>query len=298
MMQKISLLILLLVFVLQACKKPSSAIEGYTKDEAGFYYKLLSFGDGNERANSTQVVVLEVVMSTLSDSIFWDTYHDSQDDLYIDLSKKQRANSCNHYFKKVVEGDSISFYVNPTTFFRDYFDTIVPAFCLKDSLIKLNVKVNQIISKAEYQKIKKMAQEEAEEDLELQELEKIDAYLVKDYPSIKPDGYGIYWLDKEENNGEPVTWGKRVNIDFQGFYLDGRPIAQGEQSMEFNYGTPDQIINGLNIVIGKLKNGEIAKIILPSRLAFGEKGTSNGSIKPYTPIVYELKITDVKSIIE
>ena len=298
MMRKISLLILLFMLALQACKKPTSAIEGYTKDEAGFYYKLLSFGDGNERANNSQVVVLEAVMSTLADSIFWDTYHDSKDDLYIDLSKKQRKNSCNHYFNKVIEGDSVSFYVNPTTFFRDYFDTIIPPFCLKDSLIKLNVKVNQIISKAEYQKIKKMAQDEAEEDLELQELEKIDAYLVKDYPTVKPDGYGIYWLNKEEGNGEPVVWGKRVNIDFQGFYLDGRAIAQGKQSMEFNYGTPDQIINGLNIVIGKLKNGEIAKIILPSRLAFGEKGTSNGSIKPYTPIVFELKITDVKSIIE
>ena len=93
-----------------------------------------------------------------------------------------------------------------------------------------------------------------------------------------------------------MTWGKKINIEFQGYHLDGRPIAQGRQTMEFSYGTPDQIINGLNIVIGSLKNGEIAKIIVPSRLAFGEKGNSNGTIKPYTPLLFEIKITNVQPI--
>jgi FKBP-type peptidyl-prolyl cis-trans isomerase len=64
--------------------------------------------------------------------------------------------------------------------------------------------------------------------------------------------------------------------------------------LEFTYGTPDQLIKGLNIVIGTLKKGEFVKIIVPSRLAFGEKGSSNGSIQPYTPLVYNLKIIDIK----
>ena len=44
----------------------------------------------------------------------------------------------------------------------------------------------------------------------------------------------------------------------------------------------------------KLKKGEKAKIILPSQLAFGDQGSSNGVIPPYTPLVYQIEIIDIK----
>jgi FKBP-type peptidyl-prolyl cis-trans isomerase len=91
-----------------------------------------------------------------------------------------------------------------------------------------------------------------------------------------------------------VSLGKRVKISYSGMFLDGKPIDDSEQIIEYVYGTPDQLIKGLNIVIGSLKKGETSKIIVPSRLAFGESGSSNGSIPPYTPLVYNLKIIDIK----
>ena len=54
------------------------------------------------------------------------------------------------------------------------------------------------------------------------------------------------------------------------------------QILEFN----------IHYVIKRLKKGQNAKIILPSRLAFGENGSSNGTIAPYTPLIYEIKIIE------
>jgi FKBP-type peptidyl-prolyl cis-trans isomerase len=43
-----------------------------------------------------------------------------------------------------------------------------------------------------------------------------------------------------------------------------------------------------------LKKGQNAKILLPSRLSFGENGSSNKKVARNTPLVYELKILDLK----
>jgi FKBP-type peptidyl-prolyl cis-trans isomerase 2 len=218
-------------------------------------------------------------MKTQADSVFWDTKHDAANGLFINLNSNPIFGSCNSHFTKMAEGDSASFLIKPSVLFRDYFDTIIPDFCMHDTLVRLDVKLIQIISKAEFEALKKNAEgTDNEEDTELLELQMIDCYLMQDYKFVKADGNGIYELHKT----------------YKGSFLDGKPIDKVEQTIEFIYGTPDQLIKGLNIVIGSLKKGETTKIIVPSRLAFGELGSSNGSIPPYTPLVYNIKIIDIK----
>ena len=293
MFNKLALFFLAIILCF-SCKRQNQ-VDGYTRDSQGFYYKILAIGDGNESPANDNVVVLEAVMQTQSDSVFWDTKHDAANGLYISLNSKLVLGSCNNYFLKMVEGDSVSFLIKPSALFRNYFDTIVPEFCKNDSLVKLNVKLNQIISKAEYESLKKNSTgQDEEEDTELQELQLIDCYLMQNYKFVKADANGIYHLQKTTTNLEEVSSGKKVKVLYNGTFLDGKPIDNSEQVIEFIYGTPDQLIKGLNIVIGSLKKGETSKIIVPSRLAFGESGSSNGSIPPYTPLVYNIKIIDIK----
>lgn len=293
MYRKIKLLLLVLVVGI-SCSRDNQ-LDGYTRDISGYYYKLLAIGDGNESPLPKSVVVLDAVMKTQSDSVFWDTKHDASNGLFISLGSNNIKGSCVNHFLKMVEGDSISFLIKPSVLFREYFDTIVPEFCSKDSLVKLDVRLTQIISKAEYQSLKRTSTgQDEEEDTELQELQMIDCYLLQNYKFVKADGNGIYVLSKTSTNQEKVGAGKKIKIAYQGSFLDGKPIEKTEQILEFVYGTPDQLVNGLNIVIGSLKKGETTKIIVPSRLAFGELGSSNGSIPPYTPLVYNIKIIDIK----
>lgn len=293
MFRKIKLLVLVLVFAVSCTR--NNQLDGYTRDVNGYYYKLLAIGDGNENPLPESVVILDAVMKTQSDSVFWDTKHDASNGIFVSLSSNNMNGSCMNHFFKMVEGDSLSFLIKPSVLFREYFDTIVPEFCMKDSLVKLDIRLTQIISKAEYQSLKRTSTgQDEEEDTELQELQIIDCYLLQNYKFVKADGNGIYVLNKTSTNLEKVSAGKKVKIAYQGTFLDGKPIEKTEQILEFVYGTPDQLVNGLNIVIGSLKKGETTKIIVPSRLAFGELGSSNGSIPPYTPLVYNIKIIDIK----
>lgn len=283
----------LLVGLITSCKK-SSWLDGYTRDSDGFYYKLVALGDGNLHPQNKDVVVADAVMRTQADSVFWDTQHDGVNGFFMDLSSEELPGSCHSYFSKLVEGDSVSFLIRPSTFFRLYFDTVVPYFCQNDSLVKLDLKITEIISKAQYLALKENSEVKVIDDRELQELELINCYIMNDYGGIQPDLNGIYYLNKTETNSEPVSVGKRIRIAITSKFIDGRPLGKLNQEMEYTYGTPDQTVKGLNIVIGTLKKGETAKIIVPSRLAFGEKGSSNGSVPPYTPIVFDLKIIDIK----
>jgi FKBP-type peptidyl-prolyl cis-trans isomerase len=51
-----------------------------------------------------------------------------------------------------------------------------------------------------------------------------------------------------------------------------------------------QVIGGLEEAIGRMREGEKALIILPSELAWGEKGSSTGIIPPFTSVIYELEL--------
>ena len=66
-----------------------------------------------------------------------------------------------------------------------------------------------------------------------------------------------------------------------------------QDSLKFVYGSPDQLIEGLELGIQGLREGAEAKLIIPSHLAFGKEGSSSGIVPPYEPILYEVKILSV-----
>ncbi len=84
--------------------------------------------------------------------------------------------------------------------------------------------------------------------------------------------------------------GQQIKIRYRGQLLNGRFVDSVTRNFELRYGTPDQLLTGLNYVIGQLKIGENAKIILPSRLAFGEYGSGDGSVPPHAPLFYDISI--------
>jgi FKBP-type peptidyl-prolyl cis-trans isomerase len=103
-------------------------------------------------------------------------------------------------------------------------------------------------------------------------------------------------VDRVGGTGErlPKT-GDQVSFAYRGSYLNGRFLERSGSDFELIYGTPEQILTGLNYAIGRLKLGENAKIILPSRLAFGDEGSSNGTVPPFTPLVYQIQLTKLKT---
>ncbi|MES2131244.1 MAG: FKBP-type peptidyl-prolyl cis-trans isomerase [Bacteroidota bacterium] len=281
----------LVIVFLGSCRQKQS--KEYSRSEKGYYYQLLAIGDGHEKPDTLGALLCDIMLRTSSDSVFFNSFTNLPDGFYISLLSKN-PRSGKSYLSTLVEGDSVSLMIDKDPFFREYFDTIVPFFYTQDSLVKMDLKVRKLVSKNSYEVLESHMHSVLPEDKELSELKQIDDYLKDHYPDVTVDGYGLYHLEHTKTSGESVSSGKKIRISFSGFYLSGKPIDNGSQQLEFTFGTPDQLIKGLNIVIGNLKKGETTKIIVPSRLAFGELGSSNGSIPPYTPLVYNVKLIDIK----
>lgn len=107
---------------------------------------------------------------------------------------------------------------------------------------------------------------------------------------------GIYIKQLSKGKGNVIENGKQITIHYKGYFINQIEFDNTYKKMDltFSYGSPGQVIEGLQIALRGMKKGEKAKIIIPSQLAFGEEGSSTQIIPPYTTVIYELEIVNVK----
>ena len=279
----------LLFFV--SCKEGAKDFSGYTKQN-NFYYKLIAIGDGKTKPDSSQTLWLDVSCQTLKDSVFWDSKHNSYQKLFI--TKNSFSFSAHLYQFSV--GDSLQYLIPSLTFFKEFIgNSKVAIFSEKDSCVKFSVKILQVLNTTELAHIKDSLFAAALQQ-KTKEFSQIQQYVSVNFKKPIALASDAFMEITQLTNLDSIKPGKRVKICYKGSYLDGCLIdfAPHNKPFEFIIGQQGQIIEGLRIALSGLKKGEKAKIILPSRLTFGNGGGSAGSIAPYSPLLYEVEILDVK----
>lgn len=269
---------------------PKRKEKSFSHHPLGYYYQLISFEQDGTSYESQKVAWITAIFKTQSDSIFWDSFNNFNDKFYLKVDSSEKGNFLKNYISKCSVLDSASILIKTDDFFKQQFKTdSIPFFSKNDSIVKINFKIKQVFSKADFVKIK--------DNLQKKEIQQIEGFYgsVRDF-EMAADPQGFYWIEKPKGQDDAVAKaGDLVTISYKAHYLNGRFLEKSGNNFEFIYGTPDQVLKGLNYVIGRLKLGENAKIILPSRLAFGENGSSNGTVPPYTPLVYEIELIDLKT---
>ncbi len=220
---------------------------------------------------------------TQEDSVFWDSFNNLKD-LFILRADTQQAGILIPQLSRQVPGDSFCLAIPVAAFMQEvYHTTERPYFLKDDSVVKVYLKLAAVYEKDDFLP--------GRTELEVQEFQQIEDYLGGAEAIEKArDASGFFWIDKPDATTSPVMPGTVVRISLTGSFLSGRRFDAVSIKQEFIYGNPDQVLPGINYLIGKLGRGQTAKIILPSRLAFGEFGSSNGAVPPYTPLVYEIRI--------
>ena len=280
-----------LFLLLISCKEKTSTIHGYSKQN-DFYFKLISLGDGSTKPDSTQSLWIDVSCSTLKDSVFWDSKHNSAQKLFIN---KNSYSFTKHLYEYAV-GDSLQYLIPSLTFFKEFIGIPkVAIFSEKDSCVKFSVKILQVLSEDELAHMKDSLFADKEEKKN-EEFSQIKNYVTANFKNSVQIASNAYMEIALKTNSDSIKPGKRIKISYKGSYLDGRIVdfTPTSKPFEFVIGQEGQIIEGLRLALLGLKKGEKAKIILPSRLAFGRGGGSTGSIAPYSPLLYEVEILDVK----
>lgn len=268
--------------------KPSQK-KDFKFDSLGYYFRLISFKTDTFVYKAKQIAWMNVSFATQSDSVFWDSFNNLNNRFFIEIDSSNASNFLKHSVSKASVLDSVCLMIKKSDFFKQQFNqSKIPFFSERDSIVKVHYKLNQILNKTQYENLKiNMAE---------QEKRQIKGYLKENCTRpISPDSVGIYWLEKpSESDDQKLMAGDLISVSYKGYFLNGRLLETSPQQFDFIYGSPDQLIKGLNYVIKELKEGQNAKIILPSPLAFGDEGNSMQTIPAFTPLLYEIKIISVK----
>lgn len=272
------LIYILLVLGIVSCEKQKEYKA--LANEVGFKYH--QFGESEKIGFDKTLQLALTVTSTKGDTIHYVpnySYFISLEDSQIDS-----------LFSNLHLFDSVTFKM-PEHRLKKYFNF----FGLNEdsSLANLNVRVQDVFvskDKAKNKEYKIHSEREVKEQAEL------NTYLNTLEGNAEKIG-GIYRLKTKENkDGAAIAFGDEVTIHYKGSFLNGYVFDNTYEkglSPSFVYGQEYQMIEGMQLGLSGIREGESVKIILPSRLAFGEQGSMAGIVPPYTSVVFEVEILKI-----
>jgi FKBP-type peptidyl-prolyl cis-trans isomerase len=87
--------------------------------------------------------------------------------------------------------------------------------------------------------------------------------------------------------------GSMVSVNYKGWLINGDVFDENEKSVPFNLVLGmNQVIEGWEEGLLLMRKGEKYRLIIPWYLAYGTLG--NGPIPPFTSIVFDVQLVDIK----
>ncbi len=188
-------------------------------------------------------------------------------------------------------GDSVAFYVDAASFFTKTAEyPHVPDFATEVDKLLFHVKIMKIQTEEEI---------ELEKEAKILELKEGEAAIIANYLSennisTQATESGLYIIIEEEGKGPKPQKGDKVKVHYSGFLFDGTKFDSSVdrgQPFEFPIGQ-GRVIKGWDEGIAMLNVGTKAKLIIPSNLAYGERGAGN-QIEAYTPLIFDVELLDI-----
>ena len=284
----ISVALTLAVVALSVASCEKTPYPGYRKSDNGLYYKFLTENAENaDRVAQEGDVVFMDFAYYLDDSLLFERHHDGfndrvrpsvfKGDLYEGLSMMH-------------EGDSLSMIMRADSVFYKLFGVQqLPAYVKPESAVRFEVKMNEILSREEYE-----ARENAKKEALDQEADgTLAQYLQENGITAQPTESGLIYVCTKTKKGLKPQAGQRVKVHYTGKLLDGTvfdsSVERGEP-FEFALGA-GQVIKGWDEGIALMSKGEKGILYIPYDLAYGQMG-AGGVIPPYANLIFEVELID------
>jgi peptidylprolyl isomerase len=155
-----------------------------------------------------------------------------------------------------------------------------------------------IVTKAQFDKEQADRQARAAQEKETakrEEAGKLESYLKANKVTVAPTASGLYYIEQKAGTGKQAVAGKTVKVHYTGTLLDGKKFDSSldrKDPFEFVLGQ-GQVIPGWEEGIAKMKEGGKARLIIPSKLAYGENGRMP-TIPPSAALVFDVELLEVK----
>lgn len=275
--------------MLTAC---NSKFPGFKKTDSGLYYKFHVQNKDAVKPVIGDIVTVNMVYR-IGDSVIFDS-RTLQEPFRFPLDSASFDGDIFEGLAMMGEGDSATFIVPG--------DSLKRFGNLKDidsgAMIFFDVKMLDVQPKAEFEK--EMATMKAKEEAATAELRKVEEqdlaeYISKNNVKVAPTESGLYFISLKNGSGIMPEKGKIVEIHYTASKLDGTKIFSSRdeegKSIFFELGQNFEI-PAIEEALLKMRPGGKSKLIVPSKLAYGDKGIRD-YIPPCTPLVFELELISI-----
>ncbi|MAY84775.1 MAG: hypothetical protein CMP59_11650 [Flavobacteriales bacterium] len=279
MKQFIGILALVSLFLF-SCER--SEKEEFKKIAEGVSYKYLKFGDGDTVKTGDHIMLYITVLDEKNDTLHYVPRYP----YFVEVGDKK----IDSVWMRIGEGDSV--HIRCDRKLLNQYLRLYNPLQSDEGVVEIRASLQEAMSaeEAKMRKAEELSKRELQEQLELKKyLEKYG----RDFQEIN----GIYRKILERTDGDSIKYGDQLRVAYTGKFMNGYVFDDTDSkglTPTFRYGEDFQLLEGVQSGLKGMKEGESVKIILPSRRAFGEKGSLAGIVPPYTSVIFEIKILKIE----
>ncbi len=272
------------VSMFQACS------DGFKTTDAGLQYQIHTDNEG-DRIKEGDIVTLQMVYRTDSDSVLFDTYKTGQA-IKLMVGPESFKGDLMNGLKLLTEKDSATFLINADSLFEKTFNFPRPAFIRAGSYLTFNVKVDKVQSK---EQIDQEMKAETEKQAALESVN-IDKYVADKKLTPTKTASGLLYQITKQGGAEKAVAGDTVVVHYTGTLLNGNKFDSSKDSgkpLEFPVGQ-GVVIKGWDEAFMLLTKGTSAKLIVPSSLGYGPNAVGNGIIPAFSTLCFDVELVNIK----
>jgi len=284
----------LLLLIIVGCSGGNTNNEGTFITESGTYYNLLFLGDSDKKLSSDGWVELNLKLSWKDSVLFSSMDKRERGKFFLKIDEELKPGGLKDLLVELREGDSARALIPQKNFFEDFLYIKKPDYISSNQLIVAELKVFKFLTNKEYSKL--INTDPEAERKEIEEYRLLSNYLNEN--NIDPHvnfNNGIYLIKSKTTEGKKIEQNDVVSIKYECYLLNGKMIDSNieTEGVTIVMGKPDQVIDGMVIGLYNMKEGEKARLVIPSNLAFGEEGSIGNIVPSYTSLVVDIQVDKV-----
>ena len=280
---------------------------GFKQADGGLLYEIHST-KGGTTIQPGDFISLNLVAKTDGDSVLFSTYESGRE-IQMAVQKPQSKGDIFTGLEKLAEGDSATIKIPADSMFKKGQQK-PPGF--KGKYLVYDIKINKVIAKGtlseqvfngrvqDYLKTQGLVAKKSEPA-------KIAAYIAHEKLTLKQTPDSLNYVITQQGSGPLPKIGDTVVVNYTGKFLNGKIFDTSVKDSAVKAKMPadpmrqykpihipvgqKRVIAGWDEGLLLLNKGSKATLVVPSNLAYGERGVS--VIGPFTPIAFNVEIVDI-----
>jgi len=278
---------ILFIVAFFSCSEPG---DKYKTTGSGLEYKYLKENRKGETVYVDDYIELKFSYRNNKDSVLFDS-DEIGSSIKMRLKPSMYMASFEEAVKMLKTGERALFKIPADLFYSVTKRTNVPNWVKKGDKLIFDIELIRILDKKEIEK----EQEQLKQKRKKEEEQKLQQYLKDNNITAQPTMSGLYYIEIQKGNGALVQAGDFLLVHYTGKYIDDEIFDSShkrEEPFYFQQGKAE-VIAGWEEGFSKMREGGKAKFIIPSHLAYGEKGYGK-IIPPFSTLVFDVELIKVK----